>query len=178
MKFQEEWVVCRVFEKSTATKKAQEQQPQSSQPSFGSPCDANSSMANEYEDIELPNLNANSSTIDYNNHIHQYSQRSVYSEDNTTSTAGLNMNMNMNMASTNLPSWTTSLLGPPLSPINSLLLKAFQMRNTYSFPKEMIPNFNPSPLQQGVSNIMQNGSSSSQVQPQPQEEAFNMDSIW
>ncbi|XP_019092242.1 PREDICTED: NAC domain-containing protein 72-like [Camelina sativa] len=172
----EEWVVCRVFEKSTATKKAQEQQPQSSQPSFGSPCDANSSMANEFEDIEIPNLNSNSSTIDYNNHIHQYSQRNVYSEDNTTSTAGLNMNINM--ASTNLPSWTTSLLGPPLSPINSLLLKAFQIRNTYGFPKEMIPNFNPSTLQQqGASNIMQNGSSSAHVQPQP-EEAFNMDSIW
>ncbi|EOA32692.1 hypothetical protein CARUB_v10015990mg [Capsella rubella] len=170
----EEWVVCRVFEKSTATKKAQEQQPQSSQPSFGSPCDANSSMANEFEDIELPNLNSNSSTIDYNNQIHQYnSQRNVYSEDNTTSTAGLNM------ASSNIPSWTTSLLGPPLSPINSLLLKAFQIRNTYGFQKEMIPNFNPSPLQQGVvSNIMQNGSSSSQAQAQPQEEAFNMDSIW
>ncbi|KAG7582429.1 NAC domain superfamily [Arabidopsis suecica] len=174
----EEWVVSRVFEKSTAAKKAQEQQPQSSQPSFGSPCDANSSMANEFEDIdELPNLNSNSSTIEYNNHIHQYSQRNVYSEDNTTSTAGLNMNMNM-ASTNNLPSWTTSLLGPPLSPINSLLLKAFQIRNSYSFPKEMIPSFNHSSLQQGVSNMIQNGSSSSQVQPQPQEEAFNMDSIW
>lgn len=176
MNLQEEWVVCRVFKKNTTAKKAQEQQPQSSQPSFGSPCDANSSMANEFDDIQLPNLNSNSSTVDYNNHIHQYSQRSVYSEDNTTSTAGLNMNMNM--ATTNLPSWSTSLLGPALSPINSLLLKAFQSRNSYSFPKEMISNFNPSPFQQGVSNIMQNGSSSSQVQPQQQEDAFNMDSIW
>ncbi|KAJ4886862.1 NAC domain containing protein 58 [Raphanus sativus] len=156
----EEWVVCRVFQKSTATKKPQEQQPQSS---FGSPCDAISSMANEFEDIELPNLNSNSSTVDYN-HIHQqlYSQNNVYS-DNTTSTAGLNMNM-----ANNLPAWTTSLLGPPLSPINSLLLKAFQIRNSY--------NINPSLLQQGVSNVMQDGSSSSQ--PQPQEEAFNMDSLW
>ncbi|ESQ48062.1 hypothetical protein EUTSA_v10021200mg [Eutrema salsugineum] len=166
----EEWVVCRVFQKSIATKKPQEQQPQSSQPSFGSPCDANSSMANEFEDIELPNLNSNSSTVDYN-HLHHYSQSSLYSEDNTTSTAGLNMNMN-------IPAWTTSLLGPPLSPINSLLLKAFQIRNSYSFPKEMISNINHSPLQQGVSNIMQNGASSSQVQQQPQEDAFNMDSIW
>ncbi|RID80259.1 hypothetical protein BRARA_A02934, partial [Brassica rapa] len=118
----EEWVVCRVFQKSTTTKKPQEQQPDSS---FGSPCDANSSMANEFEDIELPNLNSNSSTVDYNNIHQQYSQNNVYS-DNTTSTAGLNMNMNVNMA--NLPAWTTSLLGPPLSPINSLLLKAFQIR--------------------------------------------------
>ncbi|VVA98093.1 unnamed protein product [Arabis nemorensis] len=170
----EEWVVCRVFQKSTATKKLQEQQPQSSQPSFGSPCDANSSMANEFEDIELPNLNSNSSTVDYN-HMHQYSQSGLYSEDNTTSTAGLNMNMNM---ASNLSSWTTNLLGPPLSPINSLLLKAFQIRNSYGFQKEMVSNINPSHFQQGVSNIMQNGSSSSQVQPQPQEEAFNMDSIW
>jgi len=161
----EEWVVCRVFKKSTSAKKPQEQQqPQSSQPSFGSPCDANSSMANEFEDFELPNLNSNSSTVDYN-HMHQYSQNSVYSED-VASTAGLNMNMNM-ATNANLQSWTTSLLGPPLSPINSLLLKAFQIRNSY-----------PSPLQQGLSSIMQNGSSSSQVQPQPQEEAFNMDSIW
>ncbi|CAH2053390.1 unnamed protein product [Thlaspi arvense] len=170
----EEWVVCRVFKKSTATKKPQEQQPQSSQPSFGSPCDANSSMANEFDDIELPNLTSNSSTVDYN-HLHHYSQSNLYSQDITTSTAGLNMNMNM---ANNLPTWTTSLLGPPLSPINSLLLKAFQIRNSYGFPKEMISNINPSPLQQGVSNIMQNGSSSSQVQPQSHEEAFNMDSIW
>ena len=161
--FQEEWVVCRVFEKSTSAKKPQEQQPQ---PSFGSPCDASSSMANEFEDIELQNLNSNSSTIDYN-HIHQYSQNGVYSQDNTTSTACLNMNM----AANNITSWsTTNLLGQPLSPINSLLLKAFQIRNSYI-------NINPSPLQQGVSNIMQNGSTSSS-QPQPQEEAFNMDSMW
>ncbi|CAF2154187.1 hypothetical protein HID58_003079 [Brassica napus] len=162
----EEWVVCRVFQKSTTTKKPQEQQPDSS---FGSPCDANSSMANEFEDIELPNLNSNSSTVDYNNIHQQYSQNNVYS-DNTTSTAGLNMNMNMNMNvnMANLPAWTTSLLGPPLSPINSLLLKAFQIRNSY--------NINPSLLQQGVSNVMQDGSSSSQ--PQPQDEAFNMDSLW
>ncbi|KAJ4873413.1 NAC domain containing protein 58 [Raphanus sativus] len=160
----EEWVVCRVFEKSTATKKPQEQQPQSS---FGSPCDANSSMANEFEDIEIQNMNTNSSTIDYN-HIHQYSQNGTYySEDNTIRKAGLNMNM-----ATDIPSWsTTSLLGQPLSPINSLLLKAFQIRNSYSFT-----NINPSTHQQGVSNIMPKGSSSSQ--PQPQEEAFNMDSIW
>ncbi|KAL0743479.1 hypothetical protein Bca4012_084992 [Brassica carinata] len=164
----EEWVVCRVFQKSTTIKKPQEQHPQSS---FGSPCDANSSMANELKDIELPNLNSNSSSVGFS-HIHdyQYPQNNVYSEDHITSTvAGLNMNMNMG---TNIPSWTTSLLGPPLSPINSLLLKAFQIRNSYSFPKEI----NPSLFQQGVSSIMQNGSSSSQ--PQPQEEAFNMDSMW
>ncbi|KAG2306136.1 hypothetical protein Bca52824_025884 [Brassica carinata] len=151
----EEWVVCRVFQKSTTIKKPQEQHPQSS---FGSPCDANSSMANEFKDIELPNLNSNSSSVGFKDHI-------------TSTVAGLNMNMNMNMG-TNIPSWTTSLLGPPLSPINSLLLKAFQIRNSYSFPKEI----NPSLFQQGVSSIMQNGSSSSQ--PQPQEEAFNMDSMW
>ncbi|KAJ0238363.1 NAC domain containing protein 58 [Hirschfeldia incana] len=155
----EEWVVCRVFQKSTATKKPQEQHPQSS---FGSPCDASSSMANEFEDIELLNLNSNSSTVDFHNIHQQYSQNNVYS-DNTTSAAGLNMNM-----ATNLPSWTTSLLGPPLSPINSLLLKAFQIRNSY--------NINLSLLQQGVSNVMQDGSSSSQ--PQPQDETFNMDSLW
>ncbi|CAH8391890.1 unnamed protein product [Eruca vesicaria subsp. sativa] len=157
----EEWVVCRVFQKNITTKKPQEQQPQSS---FGSPCDANSSMANEFEDIELPNMHTSTSTLDYS-HIHQQ-YNNVYSEDNTTSTAGLNMNMNM--AATNLPSWTTNLLGPPLSPINSLLLKAFQIRNSYSI--------NPSLLQQGVSTVMQDGSSSSQ--PQPQDETFNMDSLW
>ncbi|CAF1704968.1 unnamed protein product [Brassica oleracea var. botrytis] len=160
----EEWVVCRVFEKSTSAKKPQEQQPQSS---FGSPCDASSSMANEFEDIELQNLNSNSSTIDYN-HIHQYSQNGVYSQNNTTTSTA---RLNMNMATNNIPSWsTTNLLGQPLSPINSLLLRAFQIRNSYI-------NINPSPLQQGVSNIMQNGSTSSS-QPQPQEEAFNMDSMW
>ncbi|KAM7267255.1 hypothetical protein ACFE04_009421 [Oxalis oulophora] len=49
----EEWVVCRVFQKSTSTKKQQQQQQQQPSSPLGSPCDT----INEFGDIELPNSN-------------------------------------------------------------------------------------------------------------------------
>ncbi|KAJ6749070.1 hypothetical protein OIU79_030046 [Salix purpurea] len=59
----EEWVVCRVFQKSAEVKKPQ-QEP-SSQQSLGSPCDTNSIANDQFGDIELLNLNniANSSRL-------------------------------------------------------------------------------------------------------------------
>lgn len=130
-------MVCRIFKKNAAAKKPQEQS-QYSLPSLESPCEANSSIANnEFGDIELPNLSSEN-FIDNNCFSHIQPQNSTYLADNINSNAcsGL-IDMNLNMATNNtlpsISSWSTSLLGQSLSPIDSLLLKAFQIRNSYRF---------------------------------------------
>ncbi|KAF3438567.1 hypothetical protein FNV43_RR21330 [Rhamnella rubrinervis] len=123
----EEWVVCRVFQKSVAMKKPIQQAPSSLEPSIESPCEENS-MVNEFGDIELPNLNTNIANI--------------------SSSAGFN---NMNWAAAreaavnaaaSLPtlSWPSSLLSPSQLSVNSLLLKALQLRNAYQAPRDQLPN--------------------------------------
>lgn len=122
-------MVCRIHKKNVAAKKPQEQ-PQSSQPSLESQCEANSSMANnEFGDIELPINISSANFIDNNHFSHIQSQNGIYLPDNTSS-AGLVTNLNMVPS---ISSWSTSLLGQSLSPMDSLLLKAFQIRNSYSF---------------------------------------------
>lgn len=123
-------MVCRIFKKNVAAKKPLEQ-PQSSQPSFESPCEANSAMANnEFGDIEFPTNISSANFID-NNHFSQIqSQNGIYLADNTSSTGLIDTNLNMVPS---ISSWSTSLLGQSLSPMDSLLLKAFQIRNSYSF---------------------------------------------
>ncbi|KAJ8753733.1 hypothetical protein K2173_026409 [Erythroxylum novogranatense] len=179
----DEWVVCRVFQKSSAGKKPQ-QQAASSQ-SLGSPCDTNS-IVNEFGDIELPNLNsiANSSS-GFTNLSTQF-----YNNENNVN---MNMNPNLNMnwaaareaaAATNLPSlsWTSSLLGSNLT-MNSLLLKALQLRSyqqreatDYSFLAQGNTQFGTdlsSNFQASSSKVLESLAS----QPQ-QEQTFNADSIW
>ncbi|GMY15328.1 NAC domain-containing protein 92 [Fagus crenata] len=178
----EEWVVCRVFQKSAVKKP---QQTPSSQPSLGSPCDTNS-IVNEFGDIELPNLNniANSSSGFTNISPHSYNS------DNNN----VNMNMNLNMnwaavreAAASLPSlpWPSSLLSSGLS-VNSLLLKALQLR---SYQPREATNADYSYMPQGFSqygsdlstNLQASSSKileSVQQQQQQPEQPFNMDSIW
>lgn len=192
---QEEWVVCRVFQKSNSSAVKKPQQAQSSQPSLGSPCDTNS-MVNEFGDIDqLPNLNtmANFSS-GFNNNIPTQS----YNTDNNLNMNIHNLNMNWaaaREAATTLPSlaWPSSLLSPNLS-MNSLLLKALQLRSTYNQAREATSSDHNSliqPLPQGISrfecdhlNSNFQASSSSKVldnslppQSQP-EQPFNLDSIW
>ncbi|KAG8654332.1 hypothetical protein MANES_05G112755v8 [Manihot esculenta] len=182
----EEWVVCRVFQKSSAAKKPQ--QTQSSQQSLGSPCDTNS-IVNEFGDIELPNLNNN---VNSSNEFNNISTQSNYSNQ-----ANVDMNINVqNWASPSL-SWPSSLLSPNLA-INSLLLKALQLRSYqqreaaaaaanaasssdhYSFLTQgtSIPQFGTD-----LNSNVQGSSSSSRVletvqQPVQQEQPFILDSIW
>ncbi|KAJ0106116.1 hypothetical protein Patl1_19130 [Pistacia atlantica] len=171
------------------------QQEQSSQPSLGSPCDTNS-MVNEFGDIDqLPNLNtmANLSS-GFNSNIPTQS----YNTDNNLNMNIHNLNMNWaaaREAATTLPSlaWPSSLLSPNLS-MNSLLLKALQLRSTYNQAREATSSDHNSliqPLPQGISrfecdhlNSNFQASSSSKVldnslpqQSQP-EQPFNLDSIW
>ncbi|XP_059644090.1 NAC domain-containing protein 79 [Cornus florida] len=186
----EEWVVCRVFQKSTTVKKLQ--QTQSSQRSLDSPCDTNT-IANEFGDIELPNLNtiANSSSAISNVSLQDY--------NNNNNNVDMNMNMNMNAnwsmareAASQLPSlpWPSSLLTSGLQ-MNPLLLRALQLRSTYQ-PREATAMDNymlNMPQSQGIPSHFGNdfslnftGSSSKvldhSVQQQPQEQPFNLDSIW
>ncbi|GLT42174.1 hypothetical protein SLA2020_161910 [Shorea laevis] len=173
----EEWVVCRVFQKSAAAKKPQ--QSSSSQPSPGSPCDTNS-IVNEFGDIEYPSI-ANS-TSGFSNLT-----TNSYNSDNNG-----NIIMNMDLGATQLPtlSWPSSLLSSNIS-MNSWLLKALQLRGTYNQPRDHLLNGTTSmeyssflpqgipALGSGLGSGFQPSSSPSTVPPQPQQEQpFNLDCIW
>lgn len=200
--WQEEWVVCRVFQKSAAMKKPQ-QAASSRDPSIESPCDDANSIANEFGDIELPNLNAiaNSSSSGFLNN-----------NNNIISTQGFLTNNNMmslnNMNWTNinslppLSSWPSNMLSPNLS-MNSFLLKALQLRNsTSAYTQPSTDNYSYN-MPQGVSHFgtdihdlnttanfkLGSSSSSSKMmnsskivdsasQVQQQEQPFNLDSVW
>ncbi|KAJ6672609.1 hypothetical protein OIU85_013902 [Salix viminalis] len=175
----EEWVVCRVFQKSAEVKKPQ-QEP-SSQQSLGSPCDTNSIANDQFGDIELLNLNniANSSSGFNNVLAHSYSNES-----------NVNMDMQMNWAAAReaatLPSfpWPSGLLSTNLT-MNSLLLKALQLR---SYQQREATATNYSFLTNGIahdqfgadlgSNFQASSSRVLDSVPQPQQEQpFNLDSV-
>ncbi|GFZ16810.1 NAC domain containing protein 58 [Actinidia rufa] len=170
----EEWVVCRVFQKiASALKKLQE--TQSSQPSLDSPGDNYNTLSSEFGDIELPNLNsiANSSSAVSNGSMQNY---------NRDNNANMSMNMNLDM----LPSfsWPSNLLGSNLS-MNALLLRALQLRS-YHQPRDQASNvdysnFMPQGISQfGTDFVSSNfrASSSRDLDSEPQEHPFNLDSIW
>ncbi|XP_022135322.1 NAC domain-containing protein 100 [Momordica charantia] len=182
----EEWAVCRVFQKQNTPKKPH--QTASSQPSLSSPCDTNS-IVNEFGDnnIELSNFN----NIPINN--------------NSQSANNFSNNiMNMNMNNWGAPSsnetlcpslsWpASSLLTSNLS-MNSLLLKALQLRSfqqqrdvfasSSSSYNNNIPQANVFNSQFGTDHLsFQVSSSSSKVfesspQQQQQEQPLNLDSLW
>ncbi|XP_057479448.1 NAC domain-containing protein 79-like [Actinidia eriantha] len=170
----EEWVVCRVFQKiASALKKLQE--TQSSQPSLDSPGDNYNTLASEFGDIELPNLNsiANSSSAVSNGSMQNY---------NGDNNANMSMNMNLDM----LPSfsWPSNLLGSNLS-MNALLLRALQLRS-YNQPRDQASNvdycnFMPQGISQFGTDLVSSNfraSSSRVLDTEPQEQPFNLDSIW
>ncbi|KAK7398915.1 hypothetical protein VNO78_10089 [Psophocarpus tetragonolobus] len=141
----EEWVICRVFEKSSAPKKAQ--QTSSSQPSQESPNSMD--MVNEFGDVDIPNLNNTIAGQTYN--------------------VNSNLNLTMNLASAS---------------VNSLLLKALHLRNTYQQTEAAATNHFPTHAPQGFSpNTTPNLTAASSKALQSycvsqQEQPFNMDSIW
>ncbi|KAK1424439.1 hypothetical protein QVD17_19769 [Tagetes erecta] len=168
----EEWVVCRIFQKTLTAKKPMP--ALSSSQSMDSPCDTNA-MANDYGDIELPNLNliANSrSNISLQN----------YGIEN------LNTNMNMNMSLKNGLStlaWPSNLLNSNLS-MNALILKALQLRtfnqqrDAANFDLQFMPQGNSHILNEACQNLQASSSRTyeSLHQQQPQEQPFNLDSMW
>ncbi|KAG8483129.1 hypothetical protein CXB51_022079 [Gossypium anomalum] len=90
----------------------------SSQPSLGSPCDANS-IVNEFGDVELPNLNINANPSCGFNDI------ATPSYSNTVNHGHMNaMNLNLDFGAASLPSslsWPSGILTPNLS-MNSFSL--------------------------------------------------------
>lgn len=177
-------MVCRIFQKSAVKKP---QQAPSSQLSLDeSPCDTNS-IANEFGDIELPNLNtinANSSTAFCNINISPQSYNNIISDNNNNKANMINLNNNMNNWGAPSLSWPANLLSSGLS-MNSLLLKALQLRS-YQQPREAIEYSSYNMPAQGFSHNFGNDhltASSSKVlesaqQQQQPEQPFNMDSIW
>ncbi|CAH1429458.1 unnamed protein product [Lactuca virosa] len=166
----EEWVVCRIFQKSTTSKKPMG--TTSSPQSMDSPCDTNT-MANDYGDIELPNLN------DIANLSGNISLRNYGMETN------LNTNMNQNISLVHgLPLWPSSILSSNLS-MNALLLKALQLR---SYQQREAANFDYQFMPQANSNFLDGASPSLQASStrnceslqhqEQQEQPFNLDSMW
>lgn len=200
-------MVCRVFQKSIssslAPKKPQETRSPS-QVSLESPnCDTTSMVNNEFSDIDLPNFsvnNPNSSSTSFTD-IHHHNN--LLPQTNTLNNANHhnhhytipNNITNMNWAqahhtslpSLNMPSWP--MLNPNnLSSVNSLLLKALQLKSYHQqaninydhhFASSYIPQvLTPSPTDL-ISNLNASNSSSSKVldcMPQ-QQQPFNLDSV-
>lgn len=192
---QEEWVVCRIFEKTAAVKKPQ--QTASSPQSLDSPnCDTNM-MMNEFGDFDhLPNLNnnvANSSTQLMNNS--NINNNILYNTDlNNMSNNITSWNAACEAASSLLPSlsWpSSSLLNSNLS-INSLLLKALQLRsyqpresvtstsmdNTAFMPQGLMPAYGNDQL--FSSNLAASTSTTRALDNSVHQEdqPFNLDSVW
>jgi len=166
------------------------QQANSSQPD--SPCDT-VSMVNEFGDVELPNLNS----------IANSSGHSFMNADLSNNSVNTNMNLAMNWAVasevqvqvpslTSLP-WPSGLLSPSISSVNSLLLKALQLRNYQQREAAAVATDHFAPFMgEGLSQVGTElssnltASSSSKVQEclpqqqlqQQQEQPFNLDSIW
>lgn len=188
-------MVCRVFQKSLLVKKPQ--QTNSSQPD--SPCDT-VSVVNEFGDVELPNLNsiANSS-----GGLTENISGQTFMNADISNSVNTSMNLAMNWAVANevhqvipsLPSlpWPSGLLSPTISSVNSLLLKALQLRSYQqreaaaeaAAATDHFASFMGHGVSQVGTDLSSNlTASSSKVQEcmpqqqQQQEQPFNLDSIW
>lgn len=183
--FQEEWVVCRIFQKSSTVKKPQQITSSPHESMESAPCDTNTIATNELGDIELANfsnLAANSSS----SNIIGISPVDV-----------LNWNA-LREAANVLPQLTSSWphnSTPTMSP--NLLFRALQLRNIANTTDYNSLMIGASP--QGINSHFGNdfitsshiaaasGASSSSrviidhnsVQQPHQEQPFNLDSnIW
>ncbi|XP_051114937.1 protein CUP-SHAPED COTYLEDON 2-like isoform X2 [Andrographis paniculata] len=170
----EEWVVCRVFQKTASPKRPQ--QPPSSPPSQDSPSSEAHAMINELGDIELPNF-AISSNYNPTDNISSIVNWPPMATDLT--------------AGNTMPSLAWPFLSTNLS-MNSLLLTALQLRghprgstanpteiSSYSFmPHE---NIGSSQFGNDPSGSSFNVGSTDPIPqiPQQQVQAYDMDShIW
>ncbi|GAA0141226.1 hypothetical protein LIER_02419 [Lithospermum erythrorhizon] len=151
----EEWVVCRVFQKSTTIKRSQ---PSCSSPqSLESPCDTNT-IINEFGDMEVQNTSEMPITP-LTNMINNPSSLSNFN------ISGNDMNLNSwllpndpatTLASlANWPAATSTLLGSNLS-VNSLLLRTLQLRNNIQSSQVANNDYNSLFFPQGVPQIEDN----------------------
>ncbi|KAF9588588.1 hypothetical protein IFM89_013440 [Coptis chinensis] len=162
----EEWVVCRVFQKSSAVKKPQETS------SLESPCH-NTTMVNELGEIELPHLNG------LTNSSSGFSAISTNNNSNNDNNVDVAMNWASAREAANHPllNWPSNLLNSSASSVNSMLLTALQLRGYQPTSSDL--NF----LAQGNYRIgtdlnMDFATSSSKMVDSAQQLPYNPDSIW
>ncbi|KAG8387967.1 hypothetical protein BUALT_Bualt02G0076200 [Buddleja alternifolia] len=126
----EEWVVCRIFQKSTTVKKAQ--QTSASSPPISQEYYSPNAMVNELGDIELSNFSNTNNMADISSSSTNIALQQNYDHNNNNNTAMMMMNSLPTSISSSWPLLTTNLS------MNSLLLTALQLRghhqyNTHSF---------------------------------------------
>lgn len=220
---QDEWVVCRVFKKSSSVAKKPCQSPSSSQ-QYITLDESPTRTSTKFDDsIEIPTGNDVPSGID-NSHLNS-SNRYYNCGNGTIDQTGnsaprpnnlynignmkINNNSNNNNQSLQWNNGTSfyngSLQNSSNAAFNSLLLKALQLRNTYSQPTLMnsgdySPVFDNIPIQHLARNnassaygmgfnantVITAAASSSSSQQQlhgipdesQEQQAFNLDSIW
>ncbi|KAL7114764.1 hypothetical protein ACP275_04G142000 [Erythranthe tilingii] len=186
----EEWVVCRVFQKSSTIRKAQ--QTPSSPPSQDSTCDTNNvnAMVNEIGDIQNfinNNMSINSSSTS-NNFMMNYMNTSSHDSNPMTNWSG------STSANNSLPSLITwpPLLNTNNLSMNALLLTALQLRSghqprgsdhNYSFTAPQAINISQHGNHDFASINIDTASTSNELDlvPQPplSEQRYNVDSnIW
>ncbi|KAJ4960433.1 hypothetical protein NE237_020343 [Protea cynaroides] len=173
----EEWVVCRVFQKSSTGKKPLSD-PTSSIPSLESPCEATTLM-NELGEVELPHLNNLPSSssclgaISTNNN----------SNSNNDNSLGANLNGISARETTSHPSlsWLSSFLGSKFS-MDSMILRALQL-GCYQTREATIGSLS-SLMAQGNSSLLTDSNSNlsasynSMIMDSVQQQPFNLDSLW
>ncbi|ONI09171.1 hypothetical protein PRUPE_5G221600 [Prunus persica] len=214
----EEWVVCRVFQKSISLKKPQQtttSSQQQQQTSIESPCEETNSIVNEFGDIELPNLNSNNIANSSSGLISTMSStQSCYNNNINDHSSDVNMSLNMNWgaareaAASALPTltwpWPSNLLTPSNLSVNSLLLRALQLRSSNTGAATLDPSYSynnnnininmeqgmPRPMSQfgsGTSadmnsNFQASSSTRDMMEAVPPQQhpaqPFNLDSIW
>ncbi|KAM6568027.1 hypothetical protein CsatB_016012 [Cannabis sativa] len=188
----EEWVVCRVFQKSNGVKKPQQTQS-SHEPSIDSPCDDTNSILN-YNNNDINEFRDNIN-IDHHHHMiipnnnfdhHQQQQGFINNNNNMTMMNLNNINNNINpliIPSLNSSSsWNYSNLlnnsniNNLSSSMNSFILKALQLRNNINNNNNNNNNNNVYSNNNNNNNnnvIDLSTTTSSQLQEQP----FTLDSF-
>lgn len=172
---QEDWVVCRVFQKSSTTGKRIQLTPTSLHPSLESPYEATTLM-NEQGEIELVNSSSCFDAISANN-----------INNNSNNYNGNSIDTNMNWVSAreaiNHPSVSqpSSLLSSNFL-TNSMIFRALQS-GVYQPREATISDLSSFPAQGNsrfITDLNSNfaASSAARIMDSVQQEQFNLDSIW
>ncbi|KAJ4974157.1 hypothetical protein NE237_007331 [Protea cynaroides] len=159
----EEWVVCRVFHKSSTGKKPMSA-PTTSNPSLESTCEATKLVNDQLGEVEVPHLS------------------NLINNSNNDNCVGTNLNWISARETSIHPSlsWSSSLLGSNFS-MNSMLLRALQLGGYQ--PREAMVGDLSSLTAQGNSGLIADSNSnltasSSMIMDSVPQQPFNLDSLW
>ncbi|XP_043717097.1 NAC domain-containing protein 100 [Telopea speciosissima] len=182
----EEWVVCRVFQKSSTGKKPLSD-PTSSNPSLESPCEATTMVNDQLGEVELQHLNnlVNSSSClgAMSTNINAINNNNNSNNDNYL---GTNLNNWISARETTnhpLLSWPSSLLGSNVS-MDSMILRALQIAGYQSREATTVGGLSSIMAQGNDARLMSDSNSkltataSSMIMDSVQQQPFNLDSLW